>query len=224
MARINASPRSRKKVLFLGLPSSLYTTRRMILERAGYNVIACSTEAEALAYLEREEFNLLIFGASLIGVEVNEIIRQARRRSPSLPVLSLNPKLRPADVDVQLTRLEKPDTLLKVAGELMMRNHGHPELKGDLIVYADADRHLISVSDGVCELLDYGREELIGMQIEEISEAPASEVQQMFAKYLRQGKDAGLYTLKKSNGKKIPIRYKAKVMKDGCMVAQWKVL
>jgi len=224
MARQKASLNNRKRVLFLGLPSPLYTTRRMILERAGYEVIACSSEAETLAQLEKEELNLLIFGASLIGVEVNEIIRQARRRAPSLPILSLNPKVRPSDVDVQLTRLEKPDTLLKVAGELMMRNHGHPELKGDLIVYADADRHLISVSDGVCKLLDYSREELIGMQIEEISEAPAPEVQEMFVKYLRKGKDAGLYTLKKSNGKKIPIRYKAKVMKDGCMVAQWKVL
>lgn len=43
-------------------------------------------------------------------------------------------------------------------------------------------------------------------------------------KYPRQGKDTGPYSLKKSNGKKIPIRYKAKVMEDGCMVAPWKVL
>lgn len=178
---------------------------------------------EAVQELKTQPFNLVILGASLDLPEAIAVISTAKGLERPLPVLSFTPGVSDS-VDVVLNTLERPNLLLKAAGELIMRNHGHPELTGKLVVYADAERHLIHVTDDVCRLLDYTREELIGMRIEEISEAPTPTVEEMFRKYVQDGDQAGLYVLKNSSGEKILIRYQAQVLEDSCMVSTWEVV
>ena len=217
------TPTLQKTILFVGRPTPLFKTRLWILQRAGYSVITCATESQAVRQLKTQSFDLLVLGSSNNSRQVASIARTAKTLAKPIPVLSFA-AAQSTDIDVRLGSLEKPNLLLKSAGELIMRDHDHPELHSDLVVFADAERHLIHVSDNVCRLLDYAREELIGMRIEEISEAPTEEVAAMFREYIREGGQSGLYVLKTRKGEKIPISYKARILQDGCMVAEWKVL
>jgi PAS domain S-box-containing protein len=214
---------SQKAILLIGRSSPLYETRLWILERAGYRVIRGEIASEASDQLKTGEFDLLVLSDSMLPNEMESVAQAAKNLPRPLPVLSFDFTLR-SNVDVRLASLESPNVLLKNVGELIMRHHKHPELKGDLVAYADAERHLIHVSDGVCQLLDYRREELIGMRVEEISEAPSSKVMEMFKSYIREGDQSGPYVLKKSNGEKVLIRYQARILDDGCMVSEWEVL
>jgi PAS domain S-box-containing protein len=214
---------SPKAILLVGQSSPLYETRLWILERAGYRVIKCGTAAAAADQLNTGEFDLVVLCGSMPAHETASVAQAAKSLPQPLPVLSFDSVLR-SNVDVRLASLENPNLLLKSVGELIMRHHKHPELKSDLVAYADAERHLIHVSDGVCKLLDYRREELIGMRVEEISEAPSSKVAEMFKSYIREGDQSGPYVLKKSNGEKVLIRYQARILDDGCMVSEWEVV
>ena len=219
---MKSSTPARKTILFVGPASPVFKTRVWILQRAGYTVLTCATLAEAAQSLASGEFNLVILGSALESDEAAQVAARAKAISKGLPVLSFA-HTGSVHVDVRLGSLEKPDLLLKTAGELIMRNHQHPELKSKLVVYSDAERHLIHVSDGVCQLLDYHREELIGMRIDDISEAPSRAVVQKFKDYVHEGGQSGPYALKKRTGEKVVIQYKAQVLEDGCMVSEWEV-
>lgn len=219
---MKTSTPARKTILFVGPASPVFKTRLWMLQRAGYTVVTCATPGEAAQHLASGEFNLVILGSSLESEEAARVAEQAKAISKRLPVLSFAPT-GSLHVDVRLGSLEKPDLLLKAAGELIMRNHQHPELKSKLVAYSDAERHLIHVSDGVCKLLDYHREELIGMRIDDISESPSRAVAQKFKDYMRDGGQSGPYVLKKRTGEKVIIRYKAQVLEDGCMVSEWEL-
>lgn len=219
---MKSSTPARKTILFVGPASALFKTRLWILQRAGYTVVECATAAEAARTLASGEFNLVILGSALESEEATQVAARAKAVSRKLPVLSFA-HTGSVHVDMRLGSLEKPDLLLKAAGELIMRNHQHPELKSKLVVYSDAERHLIHVSDGVCKLLDYHREELIGLRIDDISEVPSRSVVQKFKDYVREGGQSGPYVLKKRTGEKVVIRYKAQVLEDGCMVSEWEI-
>lgn len=219
---MKSSTPARKAILFVGPASPVFKTRLWILQRAGYTVVECATAAEADQKLDSGEFNLVILGSLLESEEATRVAAHAKAISKRLPVLSFA-HTGSVHVDVRLGSLEKPDLLLKAAGELIMRNHKHPELKSKLVAYSDAERHLIHVSDGVCKLLDYHREELIGLRIDDISEVPSRAVAQKFKDYVREGGQSGPYVLKKRTGEKVVIRYKAQVLDDGCMVSEWEI-
>jgi len=211
-----------KTILFAGPASPVFKTRLWILQRAGYTVLTCSTAAEAARRLDSEEFNLVILDSSLDSGEAAAIAARAKAVAKYLPVLSFA-QTGSGHVDVRLATLEKPGLLLKAVGELIMRNHRHPELKSKLVAYADAERHLIHISDEVCKLLDYDREELIGLRIDDISEAPSPAVAAKFKDYMSQGVQSGPYIVKSRTGKKIVIHYKARILDDGCMVSEWEL-
>jgi PAS domain S-box-containing protein len=101
----------------------------------------------------------------------------------------------------------------------------HPEIASDYVVFVDANRRYVEVTDGVCRLLGYSREELLTKTIEDIA-APElrPQVSETFRDYVSQGELEGNYSLVAKDGSRIPIRYQAKVYPDGCYVARWKPL
>ena len=101
----------------------------------------------------------------------------------------------------------------------------HPEIDGDYVVFVDANRRYVEVTDGVCRLLGYSREELLTKTIDDIA-APElrPQVSETFREYISQGELEGNYSLLDKDGSRIPIHYEAKVYPDGCYVARWKPL
>jgi len=101
----------------------------------------------------------------------------------------------------------------------------HPEFDGDYVVFVDANRRYVEVTDGVCRLLGYSREELLAKTIDDIADPELrAQVPETFGEYVKQGEMEGTYSLLGKDGSRIPIRYQAKVYPDGCYVARWKPL
>ena len=101
----------------------------------------------------------------------------------------------------------------------------HPEIDGDYVVFVDANRRYVEVTDGVCRLLGYSREELLAKTIDDIADPELrAQLPETFGEYVKQGEMEGTYSLLGKDGSRIPIRYQAKVYPDGCYVARWKPL
>lgn len=103
-----------------------------------------------------------------------------------------------------------------------MLNHAHPELDGkNLIVFVDASRRYLDVSDTACHLLGYTRAEFLNKTIDDVS-FHLERISKLFADYLKHGRQEGEFVLKHKSGKPIPIRYRAFVFSDGCNAAVWE--
>jgi PAS domain S-box-containing protein len=103
--------------------------------------------------------------------------------------------------------------------------HSHPEMSGDYVACVNAKRRYVAVTDGVCKLLGYSREELLRKSIDEITAPEIREsVPETFNQYVTQGGMEGTFALLSKDGRRIAIQYRARVFPDGCMVAQWEPL
>lgn len=104
-------------------------------------------------------------------------------------------------------------------------NHMHPELVGDYVAVVNASRHYVAVTDGVCRLLGYTRDEMLAKTIDDVT-APemVPEVPSRFSEYVRSGFMQGEYLLVSRGGGRVAIRYEARAFPDGCLVARWEPL
>jgi DNA-binding NtrC family response regulator len=67
-------------------PAVLKVTQKL-LERRGYRVIACHTAEEALAWLEREVFDVVLSDVQMPGMDGLGLLRAVRKREADLPVI-----------------------------------------------------------------------------------------------------------------------------------------
>src|SRR5262244_1303371 len=78
------------RILVVDDEASVLITYRLILERHGYDVVACPTSRDAIAALERHEFDGLLCDYSLEEQHTGfEVISAARERDAALPVALL---------------------------------------------------------------------------------------------------------------------------------------
>ena len=102
-----------------------------------------------------------------------------------------------------------------------MLGHNHPELHGAThVVFADAQRSYTDVTEAVCTLLGYSRQELLQKTVEDVS-YKMGDVPQVFDKFLQHGKMEGDYVLRHKDGGAIPIHFRALSFPDGCNAAIW---
>src|ERR1700676_509477 len=94
-------------------------------------------------------------------------------------------------------------------------SHSHSEIAGEYVVFVDANRRYVEVTDGVCRLLGYSREELLAKTIDDIT-APdlRGQVPETFRQYITQGGMGGEFRLIAKDGRRIPIHYQSKVYPD----------
>jgi PAS domain S-box-containing protein len=103
--------------------------------------------------------------------------------------------------------------------------HSHVEIAGPYVVFVNANRRYLEVTDGVCRLLGYSRDALLRMTIDDVT-APEMRLQvpETFRQYIAQGGLEGEHTLLSKDGRNIRIRYQSKVYPDGCLIARWEPL
>jgi len=103
--------------------------------------------------------------------------------------------------------------------------HSHPELEGTYVAFVSSDRRYVAVTDGVCKLLGYTREELLAKKIDDVT-APELQptVPGTFKHYVQQGHLQGNFTLLTKDGRRVAMVYEALVFPDGCMTARWHPL
>jgi PAS domain S-box-containing protein len=112
-----------------------------------------------------------------------------------------------------------PDPIVPASG------HVHPEMTGEYVVFVDANRRYLDVTEGVCSLLGYSRAELVGKTIDDITPPEIKgNVSATFQQFVNAGGLSGQFLLMARDGRRIPIRYDARVFPDGCLVACWEPL
>ena len=83
-------PDRKYRLLVVDDEAAVLITYRLILERHGYDVVACPTSRDAIAALERDEFDGLLCDYSLEEQHTGfEVISAARERDAALPVALL---------------------------------------------------------------------------------------------------------------------------------------
>lgn len=79
---------------------------RLALEHAGYAVVEAESGEEALRFLERQSFDLLVLDLAMPGVNgvdvIQEIGRQPRFQSMPIIVMTANPHMATEEVELQV--------------------------------------------------------------------------------------------------------------------------
>ncbi|HVG92776.1 MAG TPA: hypothetical protein VNB54_14875, partial [Alphaproteobacteria bacterium] len=89
----------------------------MILERAGYKVIAIANSEEAVRIFTASAFDAVVFGDSIQPDQRNDLARTFKRLNSSVPIIALNKtsgsQAPSGIVDEQLESLGDPQLLLE---------------------------------------------------------------------------------------------------------------
>src|SRR4030042_2735580 len=125
-----------KRVDIVGEEPTICVVLQKILERAGMKVSSFGSADECLAHLDTQRCGLLITDVKLPGKDGMELLTEARKRLPWLPVLVVTGY---GDVPMAIKAmkvgaadfLEKPldrDVFLEAARDLLVRGAAHSAL------------------------------------------------------------------------------------------------
>ncbi len=105
--------------------------RKVILERAGYDVITAANGAEGLELFAREPVRAVVLDYSMPGMHGGEVATKMRQSKPAVPILLLSaylgvPEDVTSQVDLYMTKGEGAELLLQKLRSLLPRG---PEMK-----------------------------------------------------------------------------------------------
>ncbi|MGH9521503.1 MAG: PAS domain-containing protein [Terriglobales bacterium] len=207
----------RRKILFLNCGESVSATRKLVLEHAGYRVTSVLKSDDAIEALQKtDSFQAVLIGARAKAHEAENVVRTAQKCN--VPTVLISNRYG-AKADVVLPSMVRPERLLEVVGEAVIRQHGHDVPDRGCFLFVDSDRRYIHVTTGAADMLGFERTELIGRRIDDIS-SPEMPVASKFQEYVRDGLQCGSYTLLRRDGTPVRITYQAQVLSDGCMVSE----
>ena len=113
-------------VLCVSKISAAQVTRNMILEQAGYKVIATADPEEAVRIFTASAIDAVVFGDSIQAGQRNDLARTFKRLSPSVPIIALSntsgSQVPPGIVDEQLESLGDPQLLLEALKRVLVRD------------------------------------------------------------------------------------------------------
>jgi DNA-binding response OmpR family regulator len=98
----------------------------MILERAGYKVIAIANPEEAVRMFTASAVDAVVLGDSIQAGQRNDLARTFKRLSPSVPIIALSQtsgsQVPSGIVDEQLESLGDPQLLLEALKRVLVRD------------------------------------------------------------------------------------------------------
>lgn len=135
-------------VLCVSKISPAQVTRNMILERAGYRVVATDDPVEAVRIFTASPVNAVVFGDSIQGEQRFELARTFKRLNRAVPIVVLSKssgsQLPAGLVDEQLESLGDPQLLLEALKRVLSRNSDGP---AKATVAQDGDGTSIKITD-----------------------------------------------------------------------------
>lgn len=113
-------------VLCVSKISPAQVTRNMILERAGYKVIAIANPDEAASAFAASAIDAVVFGDSIQADQRTELARTFKRLNPAVPIIALSKtsgsQVPAGIVDEQLESLGDPQLLLEALKRMLARD------------------------------------------------------------------------------------------------------
>jgi CheY-like chemotaxis protein len=107
-------------VLSVGLDRELLGTRNLVLQSAGYTVVAAYSIKEAVDRLQGGDFDLVLLCQSLPANERDGLSCWIRASGLRIPVASVSSKLRSSDAFSGTTIDSAPDALLRGIREVLI--------------------------------------------------------------------------------------------------------
>jgi DNA-binding NtrC family response regulator len=118
-----------KRILSVAYDQQLLTTRRWLLERAGYEVTSALGLAEAVVWCQKETSDLFIIGHSIPSADTDILIKTFRRTCPA-PVLSLRRQGDPLVAGADYHGFsDSPAALLEAVETILAKGETGPEAK-----------------------------------------------------------------------------------------------
>jgi CheY-like chemotaxis protein len=209
-------------------PSNL-KVRRMLLEYAGFSVLTASSGKEGLDLFGSQAIDAVVVDYSMPEMDGGVVATRMKRDKPRTPIIMLSayPGARATVNDIVDSFIEKggdpKEFLNRLSSLIRLRNHTHPELNSDYVLFFDSTRQYLDCSDAVSQLIGYSRTDLLEKKMDDIryhrEDEPA-----LFETFLKQGGLDQQIILKHQNGEPIPVHYRAWRFPDGCMAAVWEPL
>lgn len=217
------------KILIVDDEETGLRVRQLVLEAEGFRVLAAKNGSEALEIVAREMPDAVITDHLMPGMDGVQVAREIKRKHSQIPIVMLSALQNQPDgaaevTDAFVVKGQAPAVLLDTIASLLRTDtHSHAEFQGKYVVFVDENRRYIEMTDGVCELVGYTREELLQMKIDDLA-APSQtkHVAPLFERYVKDKGMDGTFELKNKSGNLVPIRYHSRVFPDGCMVASWE--
>ena len=202
--------------------------RKIVLETLGYSVFTAADGETGLKLLLAHTVDLILLDYIMPNMNGGEVAQAVRRSGKKVPIIMVSalpdiPVNAISFIDAYVAKGESPSLLLElIDGMMKVRNHAHPEMSGNYVVFVDEKRRYVEATDAASELLGYSRAELIGQRIDDFAVLGSETVTEMFDEYRRSGAMEGEFTLRHRNGSHKRVHFKAKAFADGCMVASWE--
>lgn len=220
------SPKRQFSILIIDDEPSILILRKILLETAGYSVLTASSGKEGLHLFNLHPVDAVVVDYSMPEMDGGAVSNLIKQQKPRIPVIMLSAYSGArADVhkvvDAFIEKGADPEDLLARLETLInLRNHSHAELKADYFVFVDSAQRFLDCSDSVCELLGYGRAELIDKSLTEIS-YKGEESRALWEDPGKKEKSQGDYIVRHKNGRPVLVRYQSWLFADGCMAAVW---
>jgi PAS domain S-box-containing protein len=80
----------------------------------------------------------------------------------------------------------------------------------DAVLVADDERHYVDVNPAACELLGRTRDELLSMRVDDVLPTGTADVGGLWREFLREGSQAGEFTLERHDGRTVAIEFRAR--------------
>jgi len=213
-----------RKILCVDDEPNVLALRKVLLGAAGYEVLVAEDGTRGLESFRTHAVDAAVLDYKMPGMMGDELGREMRRMRPSVPLLLVTAylDLPPQAVvmfDAVITKGESPLRLLQeIELALKQKSSG---FSSDIIAVVNKERRYIEVSDSVCILLGYSKEELLRMTIDALTHPSVSNTPELFEQYVRDGFQEGNFVLRHKSGAAVPIRYRARVLPDGSYAAEW---
>lgn len=99
------------------------TLRRLVLQKAGYEVLTASSGKEALELVNSRHVDLVLSDHLMPGMQGTELAQQLKERHPKLPVILISGvnelPAGSANANAFLSKIEGPDALCKEVAAIL---------------------------------------------------------------------------------------------------------
>jgi PAS domain S-box-containing protein len=98
------------------------------------------------------------------------------------------------------------------------------QVASDYTTVVNTDRRYVEVSDSFCKLVGYQREELIGMQYDDLTAPHTNDIPTVFHLFIQQGHMHGLWMLVHRTGTRILVRYESWTRPDNLIQSNMELV
>ena len=216
---------ARKTILSIAYdPAIAALEKEGTLAHAGYELKTVMTDWEAMAVLSHSHIDLVLVGLFASASERHKLVTTIKSQHPQVRVIVLFAGANEfyPEADVVLSPSDRSGELFYSIASLLTPPASITPSRAKYVAFVDIEGRYVEVSPGICRLLGYKREELIGRMVDDIfHEKPRTAWEDMYQQFLRQGFLHGRHVLRHKDGQAINTQYQMHFLPGGTVMAEW---